>query len=205
MPSPTIEFAVYDATTAGSTTLTAGSVMTLDSVSAGSWTSGKAFRVHIFGNVGVPSFDLGAVHIWFNDAVARYNNSTDVNLGDRYSASGTHHWSARLVQAAGVATSGLVGVTALQTSRVTCPPEALTAGSWMSAGNASTANGILIDADLAASFKGDSLQDGSLLHMSVNAVSTVWSRHIGVSFRPSPSAADGVFTDFGLEVGFDFS
>lgn len=206
MPAPTIEFHVYDAETAGYTLVSAGSTMTLDSVSAGNWTRGKAFRVHIKGNVGVPTFDLSTVKLWFNDTNARFNDQQNVDLGDRYSATGNHHWSANMVQAAATATTGLMAVTALQTSVATCPAAALTLGSWMSAGNSDTANGILVDANVAATFKGDTLADGVLLDMSSPAtISVAYSRHIGLSFKPTPSASDGVYTNFGIEAGYDFS
>lgn len=204
MAAPTIEFLAYDAQTAGFSTCAAGSVLTLASVSAGSWTEGKAFRVRIKGNVGKPTFTLSTVRIWFNDTMARYNGATDVDLGDRYSASGTHHWSARLIQVAAEVTTGLVGVTALQTSVSTCPAAALTDGSWFLTANNST--NIFCFHNLAATFKGSTLANGVLLNMSTpSTVSAVYSRHLAVSFRPTPSAADGVYTAFGVEVGFDFT
>ncbi len=177
MAAPTVKYYKYIAETASFATLGSGSVCTLNSVTVNNWSNGVALRI---GFERATSFDLDNVKVWWNDYNATVNDANEA----------LDNWTATYVY---TATAGLSSV---QSAGVTCPAIALTTGDQVGF------------AKIAASKDADALADGFDLGLSAGLLSgetSYWSKFIGVSFKPNTSAQDGTYTNFSVQVGFEFS
>jgi hypothetical protein len=90
--------------------------------------------------------------------------------------------------------TGAVGVSVgdMQSAGVACVAAAITTGDqagWTSLPVDSVANAITLS-DMTA---------------AIGSATTIWSRFIGLSFRPTVSAQDGTYTNFSMETRYEFS
>ena len=140
------------------------------------------------------TFDVNSAKIWANSTKATINGEVE-DLGKGYPTSASF-WS-MVYQYTAV---GAIGITAAQTSTLTCP-------------TAIWAKGTTTWAKLPADFRGDTKADGVNLispASSIHAQSSggqyvVYTKPMGISFKPNASAQYGHYTNFSVRVEFTFS
>lgn len=192
MGLPVVKYLKYAG--AGSTSVTsldAGSTYTTSLVTANRFSQAAAFRMKF---VSDNTFDVDSAKIWANSTKATINGETE-DLGLGYPTS-TAFWSmVYKYQAVGAKT-----ITAVQTSVLTCP-------------TAIWAKGSTTWTKLPADFRGDTKASGvnlitpasSLAAKSSGGQYVVYTKPMGISFKPNASAQYGHYTNFSVRVEFTFS
>jgi hypothetical protein len=169
---------VYTATDTTYSSLAAGSSWTLNSITAGNFTRGKALRIKFTRG---SAFELSTVRFWMNNHNATVNDA-DIALTA---------WTCNYVY-----TSGCAIYTASQTEVLTCPAICLTTGDQTGYSK------------LPSSKDGETAADGVDLELTSTLTSSAqteyYTKHLGVSFEPNVTAQDGTYTDFSLQVSFSF-
>ena len=208
MAIPSVLFYKYSANNKFYTEYRSGSgaVATLPAISAGSWGKKVAFKIR-FRSTDGNNIALSNVRLWFNRQFAVYKASpndpvgTQVDIGNSYtsniSTASAKFWTMRYIY---TAQNGLSINSIQQLSlSATCPAIALTSGdAYM--GPPGTF-GVL-----AAPFRGENAGNGVDLQFSAGlAAKSLYSKHIGLSFRPNNSALHGSYTNIGIQVTYDFN
>jgi len=173
---PTVTFQKYTDASNTHSDIATGGVCTLTStVSANTWSSDLALRIKFTRG---SSFTVNNVRIWMNDTTATLNGG-EVDISDW----DYHH---KYTGAAGVSVGDM------QSEGVACVAAAITTGDqagWAALPVDSVANAITLT-DMTA---------------AIGAATSVWSRFVGLSFRPTVSAQDGTYTNFSCQVKYEFS
>jgi len=173
---PTLTFLKYTDATSTNTSIATGGVCTLTStVSANTWSSGLAMRLKFTRG---SAFSVQNVRIWMNDTSATLNGG-EVDISD-------WDFNYKYTGAAGVSVGDM------QSAGVACITEAITTGDqagWAALPVDSVANAITLT-DMTS---------------AIGTATTIYSRFIGLSFRPIVSAQDGTYTNFSMQSRYEFS